>query len=86
MLERLENRAQALGEARAARVRASLAERARRAVEAVGPELGGAPAGEGAGWRLVSLVMLRARLIRETGPGWTSASEYRARMLRAAPG
>jgi hypothetical protein len=66
-----------------------LAERARRAVEAVGPELGGAAAGAGGaggGWRLVSLVMLRARLIRETGPGWTSASEYRARMLRAAPG
>lgn len=33
------------------------------------------------GWRLVSLAMMRARLVREPGPRWTGAAEYRARLL-----
>lgn len=56
---------------------------ARAAVAAIGPELGAA-----GGWRLVSLAMMRARVAasgpRGAGPGWTSATEYRARLLRVS--
>jgi hypothetical protein len=55
---------------------------ARSAVEAIGPQLGA--------WRLVSLAMLRSRVLAtreggrsEPGPGWTGVVEYRARMLRS---
>lgn len=51
-----------------------LGEKARRAVAAVEPELGG--------WRLVSLAMLRSRVLRAPGPKWTAVVEYRARMTR----
>ncbi len=50
---------------------------ARTAVEAIGPRL--------AGWRLVSLAMMRARVTparKEAQPGWTGSVEYRARLLR----
>lgn len=45
-------------------------------VEAIGPELG-------SGWRLVSLAMIRSRAVREQGPRWRGAVDYRARMLKA---
>ena len=55
---------------------------AHSAVEAIGPQLGA--------WQLVSLAMLRSRVVatREggrggAGPGWTGVVEYRARMLRS---
>lgn len=47
---------------------------ARSQVEAIGPEL--------QGWRLISLAMMRTRVLREPGPRWTGTAEYRARMLR----
>lgn len=54
-------------------------ERIRAAVATVAPDLGR--------WRLVSMVMLRSRLLREAGPKWTAVVEYRARMIRPiAPG
>ena len=53
--------------------------RIRAAIAAVGPELGG--------WTLVSMAMLRSRVLREAGPKWTGVLEYRARMMREiAPG
>jgi phage portal protein BeeE len=53
------------------------------AVEAIGPEL--------PGWRLVSLAMVRSRVVaaagsgarKGEGPGWTAVVDYRARLLRA---
>lgn len=51
-----------------------LGEKVRGAVAIVGPELGS--------WRLVSLAMLRSRVLRSPGPKWTAAVEYRARMMR----
>lgn len=58
----------------------ALSGEARTAVERIGPQLAG-------GWRLVSLAMLRARVVplarEREGPGWTGVVEYRARMLRA---
>lgn len=47
---------------------------ARTHVEAIGPELGR--------WRLVTLVMVRARTFREDGPRWRGTVDYRARLLR----
>ena len=55
----------------------ALAGAARGAAERLGPLLGG--------WRLVSLAMLRARVMptrKEERPGWTAMIEYRARLLR----
>lgn len=52
-----------------------LLETARERIEAIGPELGG--------WRLVTLAMVRARTVREDGPGWRGLVDYRARMLKA---
>ena len=68
-----------------ARARA-LSEAARAAIARIGPELGE--------WRLVSLAMLRARVVATAGtaarkapePGWTGVVEYRARLLRAQDG
>ncbi len=51
-----------------------LLERARAAVAEVRPELGG--------WRVVSLALVRARVVRLPGPKWTGVAEYRARMMR----
>lgn len=34
------------------------------------------------GWRLVTLVFLRSRMLRETGAAWAAAIEFRARMLK----
>lgn len=48
---------------------------ARESVEAIGPELD-------AGWRLVTLVMVRARTLREDGPRWRGSVDYRARLLK----
>jgi len=57
-----------------------LGEAARAAVAAIG-------LGPETGWQLVNLTMLRSRVARSgppgAGPGWTSATEYRARLLRA---
>lgn len=59
----------------------ALSSAARAAVEAIGPALGG--------WRLVSLVMMRGRVMpaprREERPGWTGVADYRARLLREEP-
>ena len=52
-----------------------LGERIRSAVAEVGPDLDG--------WGLVSLAMLRSRVLSEAGPKWTAVIEYRARMIRA---
>ena len=52
-----------------------IGERIRSAVAEVGPDLGG--------WGLVSLAMLRSRVLREAGPKWAAVIEYRARMIRA---
>jgi hypothetical protein len=70
------------GGERPVRARA-LSHAARAAVEAIGPEL--------PRWRLVSLAMLRTRVVAATGngarkgegPGWTGVIDYRARLLRA---
>jgi hypothetical protein len=56
-----------------------LIERARQSVAGIGPALGQSG---GAGWRLVSLAMVRSRAIRTAGPGWAGSVEYRARLLR----
>ena len=61
------------GGERPGRVRA-LMEMARQAVAAIGPDCGE--------WRLVSLVMLRSRTVRGSGPSWTGVAEYRARLLK----
>ena len=55
-----------------------LLERARAAVDAVGPRVGG--------WRVVTLVTMRSRMVRAPGPKWTGVVEYRARMLRSGVG
>ena len=34
------------------------------------------------GWRIVTLVFLRSRMLREPGTGWAAAVDYRARMLK----
>ena len=52
-----------------------LGERIRSAVAEVGSDLDG--------WGLVSLAMLRSRVLREAGSKWTAVIEYRARMIRA---
>jgi hypothetical protein len=54
-----------------------LLQRARIGAEAIGPELGSP-----AHWRLASLAMMRSRVVRAPGGGWTGSAEYRARMLR----
>lgn len=70
-------RARALGE----RVRAAVAE---VAVDQAGVD---EPGVDGvAGWRLVTLVLVRAALVRGAGPGWTAVAEWRARMALARPG
>jgi hypothetical protein len=51
-----------------------LSELARRAVAEIGPAVGG--------WRLVTLIPVRSRVLRAPGPSWTGAAEFRARMLR----
>jgi len=38
--------------------------------------------GEIDGWRLVTLVFLRGRMLREPGAAWAGAIDYRARMLK----
>jgi hypothetical protein len=61
---------------RRARLR-SIAEQMHGAVEGLGGQIGG--------WKLVSLVMLRERLVSPRSPGatarWAAVIEYRARML-----
>lgn len=36
-----------------------------------------------AGWRLVNLVFVREAMLRNTGAAWTTAIDYRARLLKA---
>ena len=43
----------------------------------------GSLGGDFGGWRLVSLAMMRTRTLREPGPRWTAAIDYRARLLRS---
>jgi len=43
----------------------------------------GAVDGDLDGWRLVTLVFLRSRMLSAPGAGWTAAIDYRARMLKA---
>jgi len=52
-----------------------LAERVRAAIGAIAPDLGG--------WTLVTLVLLRSRVLRTPGSKWTASLDYRARMLRS---
>lgn len=42
----------------------------------------GAAGGQHDGWRLVTIVFLRSRVLREPGAAWTAVIDYRARMLR----
>ena len=63
------------GGERPARLRA-LAGAAEDAIEAM-------PGALGEGWRIVSLVLLRSRIVREGDSRWMAASEYRVRMLRS---
>lgn len=42
----------------------------------------GALDGDVEGWRLVTLVFLRSRMLRESGAAWAGAIDYRARMLK----
>jgi hypothetical protein len=46
----------------------------REQVAGLGPEFGS--------WRLVSLAMMRSRVVREPGPRWTGSAEYRVRLLQ----
>ena len=59
---------------RPARLR-QLARAAEAAIGAVGGDLDG--------WRLVTMVFLRSRMLREPGTAWVAAIDYRARMLKA---
>lgn len=52
-----------------------LAERIRTAIGQGEPDL--------IGWTLVSMALLRSRVLRAAGPKWTAVVEYRARMLRS---
>ena len=52
-----------------------LIELARQAVAAIGPDCGE--------WRLVTLTLLRSRVLRAPGPSWTGGAEFRARLLRS---
>lgn len=45
------------------------------AVDAMARDLGG-------GWRVVTLVLARSRVVREQGGRWVAMSEWRVRMLR----
>lgn len=47
---------------------------ARQALAAIGPDCGE--------WRLVTLILMRSRVLRAPGPSWTGAAEFRARMIR----
>jgi hypothetical protein len=38
--------------------------------------------GDLGGWRLVTLVFLRSRMLREPGAAWAGAIEWRARLLK----
>lgn len=58
---------------RSARVR-GLAAAAEAAVEGIGGEL--------EGWRLVSLLFVRGRVLAEAKGAWRAESEYRGRMLK----
>ena len=58
---------------RPARLRALMAA-AEAAIAAIGPELDG--------WRLVTCVFLRSRMLRSNDAAWTGWVEFRARMLR----
>jgi hypothetical protein len=50
-----------------------MTEAARAVLDRMDPEL--------TGWRLVSLVMVRARAVREPGSRWLGVIDYRARLL-----
>ena len=50
-----------------------LADAARQHVEQMAAEQGG--------WRIVSLALLRARIVQEKGGEWAALTEWRARML-----
>ncbi|WP_448662342.1 DUF3168 domain-containing protein [Sphingomonas sp. CJ20] len=55
----------------------TLAGAAEDAVAAMSPVLG-------EGWRVVSLVLLRSRILREGEGRWVASSEWRVRMLRSS--
>ena len=52
----------------------ALAGEAEAAVEGLAGEIGG--------WRLVSLVFMRSRLVAEAPGAWVAVSEFRARLLK----
>ncbi|GAA4781236.1 hypothetical protein GCM10023219_31860 [Stakelama sediminis] len=56
--------------------------RLRRLVETVGAAVEGVPGDLGEGWRLVTLAVLRSRIVRAGSQRWTAVIELRARMLR----
>lgn len=60
---------------RPVRLRA-LASAAETALERLTGDVGG-------GWRLVSMRLLRTRIVRTRSGGWTAAIEFRARLLAA---
>ena len=55
-------------------------DRARLMLERLRTALGGLETG--GGWRLVTLAMMRSRVVRAAGPKWVGVVEYRARMMR----
>ncbi len=56
--------------------------RARRFAERIRTAIGQSEP-DPVGWTLVSLTLLRSRVLRGAGPEWTAVVEYRARMLRS---
>jgi hypothetical protein len=55
-------------------------ERPRRLIAAAENAMAGL-AGEAGGWRIVSLVFLRSRIVADGRDGWIGAIDYRVRML-----
>ncbi|TKD51658.1 tail completion protein gp17 [Sphingomonas baiyangensis] len=57
--------------------------RLRALIDEMAPALAAMPATIGGGWRIVTLVPLRRRIVRARGDGWIAVAEFRVRMLRS---